>query len=69
MTKRMPSEGETIEVRRRRAAHHAAAIAAEIAPADVVGHDDHDIGGAVGLCGCGRGRRGQSAREKTEDEK
>ena len=32
----MPSEGETIEVRRRRAAHHATAIAAEIASADVV---------------------------------
>jgi len=34
---------QAIEVRRGGTAHGAAAVAAEIAPADVVGHDHHDV--------------------------
>ena len=63
--------GETIEVRCRRAAHNAAAIAAEIAPADVVGHDDHDIGGlsvcadaAVAVAARAHARRPKTKRSR-----
>ena len=39
-----PIAGELIEIRRRRTDGHAAAKAAEIAPADIVHHENEDVG-------------------------
>ena len=38
-----PFRGERVDARRRRAAQHAAAVAAELAPAEVVGEDQYDV--------------------------
>ena len=46
--------GDLVEVRRP-ARHHAAVIGADIPHADVVAHDDDDVGLLRLLCGCRRG--------------
>jgi hypothetical protein len=50
--------GDTVDVRRR-AAHHAAMVGADIPDANIVGHDNEDIGLLL-LCDCWRACRHHS---------